>query len=128
MKKLIEMMLENLYRIWFSHPSMEGIIYWNMVDGYAAYAVPGDMTCGENKYHGGLLRFDMTKKPAWHVLDKLINKTWHTSIDDSCAEGSAVDVKGFYGEYELTASVGGKTVTKTVHLCKGHDNRFVVEL
>ena len=119
-------MLRNLYRIWFSHPNMEAIIYWNMVDGYAAYAEPGDMTCGENMYHGGLLRFDMSPKPAWHVLDELINRTWHTSLDLDCA--GSTDVKGFYGAYALTATANGKEVTKTIHLKKGAANRFTVVL
>lgn len=119
-------MLRYLYRIWFSHPNMEAIVYWNMIDGYAAYATPGDMTNGENKYHGGLLRFDMSPKPAWFVLDELINKTWHTSIDLDC--GAQADVKGFYGEYELTATAGGKTVTKRIHLKKGLANQFTIQI
>jgi GH35 family endo-1,4-beta-xylanase len=119
-------MLRNLYRIWFSHPNMEAIVYWNMVDGYAAYAKPGDMTNGENKYHGGLLRFDMSKKPAWEVLDQLINHDWHTSQQLSCS-GTA-EVKGFYGTYTLTATANGKEVTKTIHLKKGNPNQFTVVL
>ncbi len=119
-------MLRNLYRIWFSHPNMEAIVYWNMVDGYAAYAKPGDMTNGENKYHGGLLRFDMSKKPAWEALDQLINHDWHTSEKLSCC-GSA-EVKGFYGTYTLTATANGKEVTKTIHLKKGSANQFTVVL
>ena len=118
--------LRNLYRIWFSHPSMEAIVYWNMVDGYAHGAEPGDMTNGENRYHGGLLRFDMSKKPAWEELDQLINHDWHTSIRETCS-GTA-DFKGFYGEYELTATVGGKTVTKKLHLKKGSKNNITITL
>ena len=118
--------LRNLYRIWFSHPSMEAIVYWNMVDGYAHGAEPGDMTNGENRYHGGLLRFDMSKKPAWEVLDQLINHDWHTSIRETCS-GTAY-FKGFYGEYELTATVGGKTVTEKLHLKKGSKNNITITL
>ena len=117
-------MIRNLYRIWFSHPNMEAIVYWNMIDGYAAYAVPGDMTNGENKYHGGLLRFDMSKKPAWEALDQLINHEWHTSIDTVCSANA--DLKGFYGEYELTASVDGKEVKQVIHLKKGNTNNFTI--
>ena len=60
--------IEKLYTVWFSHPAMEQIIYWNLVDGYAyvPYTDPeriaasqGDMTLGENVYYGGLLRFDI---------------------------------------------------------------------
>ena len=118
--------LRNLYRIWFSHPNMEAIVYWNMVDGYAHGSQPGDMTMGENKYHGGLLRFDMSKKPAWEVLDQLINHDWHTSIDTVC--GTKTDLKGFYGEYELTATANGKEVTQTIHLKKGASNAFTITL
>ena len=119
-------MIRNLYRIWFSHPNMEAIVYWNMIDGYAAYATPGDMTNGENRYHGGLLRFDMSKKPAWEVLDQLINHDWHTSIDTIC--DTKADLKGFYGNYELTATANGKTTTLPIHLKKGANNAFTVTL
>lgn len=33
--------LEKLFTIWFSHPAMEAAIYWNLVDGYAAFAPQG---------------------------------------------------------------------------------------
>lgn len=118
-------MIRNLYRIWFSHPNMEAIVYWNMVDGYAAYAQPGDMTSGENKYHGGLLRFDMSPKPAWETLDELINHQWHTSIETVC--GAQADLKGFYGTYALTATANSKTVTLPVHLKKGFANQVTVQ-
>jgi len=116
-----------LYKIWFSHPNMEAIVYWNMVDGYAAFAEQGDMTNGENIYHGGLLRFDMSKKPAWYALDELINKTWHTEETVSAKDGSAV-VRGFHGNYEITATVNGKTVTTEVHLEKGKENKFTIAI
>lgn len=29
--------LEKLFTIWFSHPAMEAAIYWNLMDGYAAF-------------------------------------------------------------------------------------------
>ncbi|MDD4369438.1 MAG: endo-1,4-beta-xylanase, partial [Oscillospiraceae bacterium] len=50
-------LLKLYYSIWFSHPAMEAIIYWNLVDGYAAWTEPGDISSGENLYYGGLLRF-----------------------------------------------------------------------
>ena len=34
----------------------------------------GDMTSGENYYHGGLLRFDMSEKPAYQVIKELFQK------------------------------------------------------
>ena len=61
--------LEKLFTIWFSHPAMEAAIYWNLVDGYAAFAPQGDMTAGENYYHGGLIRFDRRDFFARHQLE-----------------------------------------------------------
>ncbi len=96
-----------VYSIFFSHPAMEGIFYWNLVDGYAHNAQPGDMTKGENIYYGGLLRFDMTEKPAFRMLDRLINETWHTSGEHKAVKGKC-SFRGFYGDYRLTIHANGK--------------------
>ncbi len=117
--------ITNLYKIWFSHPNMEAIIYWNIVDGYAAFAELGDMTSGENYYHGALLRHDMSPKPAFYALDELINKTWRTNIND-IAQVSDYKMKGFYGEYEVKATVNGKTTAVNIHLEKDADNQFKI--
>ena len=83
--------LTYLYAIWFSHPNVEQIIYWNLVDGYAAFAPQGDMTSGENYFYGGLARFDFTKKPAYYALENLIKNVWHTQAECvSSEEGNAV--------------------------------------
>ncbi len=120
-------MLEKLYSIWFSHPNTEQIIYWNLVDGYTHvnYTDPekilvsqGDMTLGENLFYGGLLRFDMTPKPAFLKLKELIQKRWHTegSINtNACGEA---EIKGFYGDYEVSVEALGKRVTKKISLLK----------
>ena len=114
-------LLEKLYTLWFSHPSVEQIIYWNLVDGYAhvANATPeniaasqGNMTLGENYYYGGLLRFDMSPKPAYNKLKELLTSTWHTHETGVTDADGYVSFRGFYGDY--TASVGDLTNTFTV--------------
>lgn len=122
--------IRNLYRIWFSHPNMEAAIYWNVVDGYAAFAPQGDMSFGENYYHGALLRFDMTPKPAYYALKKLIHEEWNTSLSLDSGARTSVDMKGFYGEYELQITTQGKTVTKSFHLEKGSstNNKWVIQI
>ena len=107
--------LRNLYRIWFSHRAMEAIIYWNLPDGYAWGAEPGDMAAGENAYHGGLCRFDMTPKPAYRVVKDLFEKEWRTSFVKD-VEG-CLSFRGFNGTYELVATSNGKTVVKDFDLC-----------
>lgn len=105
--------IENLYSIWFSHANVEQIIYWNLVDGYAAFAPQGDMTSGENYYYGGLLRFDMTPKPSYYTIKNLFQKKWHTSETITTgSDGSAV-FKGFKGKYEVTVVADGKKISKT---------------
>lgn len=120
--------IRNLYSIWFSHPNMEAAIYWNLIDGYAAFAPQGDMSFGENYYHGALLRFDMTPKPAYYALKKLIHETWNTRLSLDSGVRSEIDLKGFYGQYEIEITADGKTMTSSMHLEKGAENRFTFRI
>ena len=117
-----------LYSIWFSQPQVEQIIYWNLVDGYAAFAPQGDMTAGENYYYGGLMRFDLTPKPAYDMIDTLFNKEWRTNLDIEANADGETSFRGFYGDYELTVQSGDKSVTKSVTLSKTGKNEFTVTL
>lgn len=117
--------LRNLYRIWFSHRAMEAIIYWNLPDGYAAFAKPGDFSCGENVYHGGLCRFDMTPKPAYRIIKDLFGKEWRTEIVKDVA--GCFSFRGFNGSYELVATSNGKTVTKAFDLGPSFDGALEVK-
>lgn len=120
--------IKNIYSIWFSHPAMEGIVYWNLVDGFAAFAPQGDMTSGENYYHGGLIRYDFTPKPAYHMIRELFEKTWRTNLALDTGNSEKAVFKGFYGEYELEITANGKTVKRTVHLNRQCSTDFVVTI
>ena len=129
--------IEKLYSIWFSHPNVEQIIYWNLVDGYAHLWDPdpkkikasqGDMTLGENYYYGGLLRFDLSPKPAYYTIKNLIQKVWHTKADIVTDKNGGCSFKGFYGNYELELELNGKTVKKTVLLSSKNENKIEVVL
>jgi len=129
--------MEKLYSIWFSHPNVEQIIYWNLVDGYAHLWDPspekikasqGNMTLGENYYYGGLLRFDMTPKPAYYTIKNLIEKKWHTEAYVVTSNNGKATFKGFYGEYEAEITVGGKIVSKKINLTKKGENNFILEV
>ena len=106
--------LRELYRIWFSHRAMEAIIYWNLPDGYAAWSEPGDFSCGENAYYGGLCRFDMTPKPAYRVVKDLFGKEWRTNFAKDVP--GRLSFRGFHGGYELVATSNGRTVRRTFDL------------
>lgn len=107
--------LKNIYSIWFSHPAMEAIIYWNLVDGFAAFAPQGDMTAGENYFHGGLVRNDFTPKPSFHLVKELFDKIWRTNLE-LFMENGKVSFKGFFGDYKLEITVGGHQTTRLFHL------------
>lgn len=119
--------LKNMYSIFFSHPAMEAVIYWNLVDGYAAFAPKGDMTAGENKFYGGLLHFDMSEKPAYKMLKHLINEEWHTS-EVVKANGNTAKFRGFYGQYDLIIHANGKTIPVPFQLSKKANNKITIEL
>ena len=112
---------------------MEQIVYWNLVDGYAHVWDPdpekirasqGNMTLGENYYYGGLLRFDMTPKPAFFAIKDLIEREWHTEAEMSTNGMGKAQFKGFFGAYEVTVTHGGKTTVKTLELSKEGKDHF----
>lgn len=104
--------IENLYSIWFSHPAMEAVTYWNLVDGYAAFAPQGDMTSGENYFYGGLMRFDFTPKPAFYMLEELFWHRWHTEGIAKTDAAGRVRMRGFKGDYEVTLVKNGARVKR----------------
>jgi len=130
--------IERLYSLWFSHPATSQIVYWNVVDGYAHLwsqdrekikASQGNMGRGsENFYHGGLLRFDMSKKPAYYRIKELLTKRWHTEGSLVTNERGEVSFRGFFGDYDVTVEHGGGVVKKTASLSKGKENNIILTL
>ena len=88
---------ENLYRLWFSVPGMAGITWWNLGDGLAVK--------GENTIRGGLLDDRLAPKPAYRVLDRLINDQWKTRLSAKTDEAGKVAFRGFYGSYAVTVDL-----------------------
>jgi len=108
----------NFYRLWFSHPRVEAISWWNLVDGTAHK--------GEDKWHAGILRNDFSPKPAHEALDRLINRDWKTVLETNSTARGEVEFRGFHGEYTVTAQSRGKTVKQTFRLKKGAPNEWTV--
>jgi len=106
-----------LYSMWFSHPSMETITYWNSVDGYA-YTNPAQNNRNENVYMAGLIRHDMTPKPAYRTICDLFGKIWHTEAETGTDEGGYARFKGFYGKYDMEITVNGRTVLREIHFAR----------
>jgi len=85
----------DLYTLWFSHPAVEAITWWDFSDRGAWL-----------KAKAGLLHADGTPKPAYKRLSRLINDTWTTStILESDAKG-VITWRGFYGTYSVAVRGG----------------------
>jgi GH35 family endo-1,4-beta-xylanase len=129
--------IEKLYSIWFSHPAVEQIIYWNLVDGYAHVwdpdpekikATQGNMALGENYYYGGLLRFDMTPKPAYYKIKELLQQRWHTEVEVVTDENGYADFRGFFGGYGAEILLDGKSESREINLSKDGQTEIGIAL
>lgn len=98
-----KMLARNLYRIWFSHPQVAGITWWNMVDGGAV--------AGEPSY-SGLFDMNMKRKPSYEALDNLINHEWKTCLSTKVDAERNISFRGFRGDYKITyTNRKGESVT-----------------
>lgn len=104
-------LFEYMYKIWFSIPQMETVVYWNAVDN-TAYC-PAGSAWNENNCRGGLFHRDMTPKKSAMRLYDMFNKRWHTDMTLTTDENGCVKFRGFYGDYSL--SVCGKAQTFGLH-------------
>ena len=95
-------LLRDNYRLWFSWPSVYRISYWNAVD-----------SIGGEILESGFFRRDMSKKPVYHALWKLVNEEWRTKTTVRAGKGGEVAFRGFKGGYRLrwrdAAGKGRKT-------------------
>ncbi len=111
-------LLRELYRLWFSHSSVEAIYWWNMADG-AAYGKEGEL-------YGGLLNADLSEKPAYCALRQLVREEWVSSFEGHSDE--VFDFRGYYGTYELTVEHAGFKKHCEIQLSKQHEADFVIAL
>ena len=89
-------MLKLWYSVWFSHPAVETIVYWNTIDGYA---YNNGKSWNENNCRGGLWHHDLTPKKSAEMLKKLFNEIWHTDLELITDKDGYIDFRGFYGDY-----------------------------
>ena len=92
--------VERVYTILFSHPAVEAITWWDFADYHAWQGAPA-----------GFLRKDMSPKPAYEVLDRLVNETWRTDVSLSTNADGTASTRAFHGDYviEITTPDGKTT-------------------
>lgn len=81
-----------MMRIAFSHPQVEGFLFWGFWD--SRHWIPG----------AGLFRADKTAKPAADSVYKLIHTTWSTTANVTTDANGQVMFRGYYGTYTVTSN------------------------
>jgi len=107
---------ERFYRVCFGHPALVGITWWDLCDAHSW--LPG----------GGLLRKDLSPKPAYEALHRLIHGTWRTRAEGRTDAAGEFPFRGIHGTYRVTVTAGDRTVTAEQALEAGKANRWTVNL
>lgn len=108
-----------LYTIAFAHPSVDGITYWSFSDRPERDALTA---------RTGLLREDLSPRPAYDALRTLIREVWWTRWDGQTARDGRIHFRAFYGDHVLTATLSdGREVRVPVRLTK-RDESITVTL
>lgn len=104
------------YTLLFSHPSLRAITWWDLSDSGAWQDAPA-----------GLLRKDMSPKPAYDRLMTLIHKTWWTNAQGGTGASGRYTVRAFYGDYTITATdANGHADTQSVFMPEASGPQSVI--
>ncbi|GIV18215.1 MAG: beta-xylanase [Armatimonadota bacterium] len=107
--------VEKFYTILFSHPAVEAITWWDFMDG------------GWQGAPAGLVRADLSPKPVYHRLMRLIKGKWWTQDTTRTNARGEAKMRGFLGDYRVTVSASAGKRTQQFTLKRGK-NEWVVKL
>ena len=102
------------YTVCFAHPAVAAITWWDLSDA------------GSWLEGGGLLRKDMSPKPAYLELKKLIREQWMTRCEGKTDKKGEFTFRGFCGEYIARIKRNGKVVEEPFHI--GPQERNVINI
>jgi endo-1,4-beta-xylanase len=110
--------LEQLYRLFYGHPSVASINYWGMSDRNIWIE------------SAGLIDKEYRPKPVFTVLKKLIKGEWLTPDFTARTDAAGcITFQGFYGEYEVVVKrPGQRFITYRVHLSELAENTPVLTI
>jgi hypothetical protein len=107
--------IEQLYCLFFGHPSVVSINYWGLSD--RNIWIQG----------AGLVDANYRPKPAFKALKKLIKGEWMTPSFTTRTDGSgSASLRGFFGQYEVTLRrPGSRHQSCSFHLSEHAKNDWV---
>ena len=85
-----------IYTIAFSHPSVNGVVYWNLAD---------HLSWREN---AGLFKEDHTPKIAADTLLYLTKTLWATNFEESLDANGELTFDAFHGDYVIEVEFDGE--------------------
>ncbi len=105
------------YTVAFGTPQVEGIVTWGLDDERAW--LPGI----------GLIDNAGEPKPAYRELGRLINQEWHTRLNGRTDAAGSFDLRGFFGDYEVTIKTkSGKTKKMRFKLSPGRTSDWIIQI
>ncbi|GIV19642.1 MAG: beta-xylanase [Armatimonadota bacterium] len=107
--------VEKFYTILFSHPAVEAITWWDFMDG------------GWMGAPAGLVRADLSPKPVYHRLMRLIKGKWWTQDTLRTNTRGEAKMRGFLGDYRVTVNSPAGKRTQQFTLQRGK-NEWVIKL
>ncbi|MFA5265328.1 MAG: endo-1,4-beta-xylanase, partial [Opitutaceae bacterium] len=100
----------------FSHPAMDGVIFWGFYEGRMW------------KSQGALFRKDWTPKPALAAFDDLVLRKWRTQETIATDAGGHVSLPAYFGTYRLTVRTTTGDCTMEVEHTPDHPATAVLRL
>ncbi len=99
--------VERFYTLLFSHPAVEAVTWWDFSDQAAWQGAPA-----------GLLRKDMSPKPAYQRLLELVKKRWWTNpTTQTTSRTGTCSFRVFLGEYQISVELpNGRRLTRSANV------------
>jgi endo-1,4-beta-xylanase len=98
--------LRDFYTAFFSHPSTEALTMWGFWE--KVHWIP----------KAALIRSDWTLKPNGRVYQELVFGKWWTDVTGKTASDGTFTVRGFCGDYEVTAQAPSGEFQSACHLAR----------
>ena len=104
------------YTMCFANPSVKGITWWDLCDRLSW------------RKNGGLLRADLSPKPAYPALEDLIHRKWTTQEQGKTDAAGSYSFRGFRGTYSVSVEMNGRKSQQEFTLAKDGANVVQVTL
>ena len=102
--------VEKLYTVLFSHPAVSAITWWDFMDG------------GWQGAPAGLVRADLTPKPVYDRLMRLVKGAWWTQTTTQTDENGLARFRGYLGRYRVRAVTAAGEAVGEMEVSRGGEN------